>query len=67
MNRMRVSLRFYLPDFIENLNTNIEELERIYAKNMAPITLYLWYDTKDKTDFSQWNPSFPAKVTLASD
>ena len=23
--------------------------------------------TKDKTDVSQWNPSFPAKVTLASD
>ena len=50
---MRVTLRFYLPDFIENLNTNIEELERIYAKNMAPITLYLWYDTKDKTDLGQ--------------
>ena len=39
---MRVRLRFYLPDFIENLNTNIEELEKIYDKNMAPITLYLW-------------------------
>jgi hypothetical protein len=53
MNRMRVTLRFYLPDFIKNLNTNIEELEKIYNKNMAPITLYLWYDSKDKTDLGQ--------------
>ena len=53
MNRMRVSLRFYLPDLIENLNTNIEELERIYTKNLAPITLYLWYAKNDKTDLGQ--------------
>ena len=35
MNIMRVRLRFYLPDFIENLNTNIEELEKIYDKNIT--------------------------------
>jgi len=53
MNIMRVRLRFYLPDFIENLNTNIEELEKIYDKNMAPITLYLWYDKNDKIDMGR--------------
>ncbi|MBT4208104.1 hypothetical protein HOE22_07155 [Candidatus Woesearchaeota archaeon] len=53
MNRMRVTLRFYLPDFIENLNTNIEQLEKIYKKSLAPITLYLWYDTDDKKDLGQ--------------
>ena len=48
--RLRVTLRMYLPDFMNNLDDNVEELEKIYDRNMAPTTLYLWYDEGDDVD-----------------
>ena len=49
---MRVSLRFYLPDFMKNFNINVEELEKVYDRNMAPTTLHLWYDEGDDMDLN---------------
>ena len=50
--RLRVTLRMYLPDFMNNLDDNVEELEKIYDRNMAPTTLYLWYDEGDDMDLN---------------
>jgi len=48
----RVSLRLYLPDFIQNLDSNIEELQKLYNENHSAITLYLWYDENDTIDLN---------------
>ena len=48
--RLRVTLRMYLPDFMNNLDDNVEELEKIYNNSLAPTTLYLWYDKGDDID-----------------
>ena len=48
--RLRVTLRMYLPDFMKNFNINVEELEKVYDRNMAPTTLHLWYDEGDDID-----------------
>ena len=61
--RLRVTLRMYLPDFMKNFNINVEELEKVYDRNMAPTTLYLWYDEGDDVDLkvlkkfiNRWSP-----------
>ena len=50
--RLRVTLRMYLPDFMKNFNINVEELEKVYDRNMAPTTLHLWYDEGDDMDLN---------------
>jgi len=46
----RVTLRMYLPDFIQNLDSNVDELQKLYNENHMAITLYLWYDKNDTID-----------------
>ena len=46
----RVTLRMYLLDFIQNLDSNVDELQKLYNENHMAITLYLWYDKNDTID-----------------
>jgi hypothetical protein len=50
MLRNKITLRLYLPDFIENSDLILPKLEEIYDGSVSPITLYLWNGVDDEVD-----------------